>query len=172
MSAKQQSLYNRIGDIIESVSNAAAPVIEWCAPNLKTDQTRVRACSKAARAPLAGKKDHTLYNVAGQTYRRTSDGESVRVTANGRLTALTQKDREEVYAAGLDEDRAAELKPYWASGASAQNAALQFLDPVTSTTKTGYSPRTLDKYWAAFNAAEKTAKRVGETPSPIERDHW
>ena len=60
---------------------------------------------------------------------------------------LTPQDLAQVKHRGLDEDKAGRLKPYFARGLSAKRASGFFEG------ERGYSQRTLDAYWAAFNAA-------------------
>lgn len=60
---------------------------------------------------------------------------------------LTKQDKEKLIERGLSVHKANELKPVFAAGASATEAAK------TYNKKRGYKLRTLEKYWSAFNAS-------------------
>lgn len=72
-----------------------------------------------------------------------------------RSALVETADKEALYDAGLDEERYRLLKPYWAAGVSARDAAKAFRG------KRGFSPRTIDKYWRVFNQVQSQ-----KNPSP------
>lgn len=61
-----------------------------------------------------------------------------------RNTTLTDEEIELIEERGLDEVKAARVKPHWARGKSTAIAA-------GILKERGYGERTLDKYWAVFN---------------------
>ncbi|MEM1323644.1 MAG: hypothetical protein AAGG75_25510 [Bacteroidota bacterium] len=74
---------------------------------------------------------------------------------------LTELDREEIATRELDMDRAAFLKPIWATGTSAKMGAgiARGRLKALKRSERGYGERSVQDYWSAFNAA---------SPSPTE----
>lgn len=98
-------------------------------------------------------KDVVTENEAGEKVIETV---VVATGEEGRVRHLTDADR--LALDGLDQTKAAILKPYFATGKSARDTARLI-------NKAGFRERTLDKYWAAFNKA--AAETIGETQTPL-----
>ena len=104
----------------------------------------------------------SIIPASGQIMKDVSEGkfdldlEQVDRTTNyGSISPhLTSKDMEEIEARELLPEKALELKPIFAAGASINEAAQSFHG------KRGYSASTIKSYWAAFNAAKSDG---GET---------
>ncbi|MEL6392852.1 MAG: hypothetical protein AAFR97_08850 [Bacteroidota bacterium] len=78
---------------------------------------------------------------------------------------LTELDREEVISRELDIDRAAFLKPIWATGASAKLGAATARGRLRALKRStrGYGDRSVQDYWSAFNTANPSpTEAIGE----------
>lgn len=98
--------------------------------------------------------DMTWTPITGQAYVKEDVQDGRKWTKDGhvelgQLGQLDTTEREYVQSVNLDIDKASTLKPYWVGGYSAYKASKQFPG------KRGYSQRTIEKYWAAFNAFER-----------------
>ena len=83
-------------------------------------------------------------------------------TGNGsRQSKLTEEDMSCLMRRGLDTDKAAYIKPYWAAGFTTAAASRTIKSKTHG--KRGYAERTLDPYWAVFNEA---LPYRSEDPSP------
>lgn len=126
--------------------------------------------------PLSGQYDYENLDIVGKTglLRHAfveQDGilvhESDMVapdTDNGRRQSrLTPEDMSCLARRGLDADKAAYTKPYWAAGFSTEGASRTIKSKTNG--QRGYGKRTLDEYWAAFTEALPYSSR--EAPPPV-----
>ena len=84
-----------------------------------------------------------------------------------RQQQLSAEDRALIVQRQLDMDRAAFLKPIWATGASAKLGSAIAKGRLRNLNKSdrGYSRRVVAAYWAAFNqhASPSPTEQIGET---------
>jgi hypothetical protein len=110
----------------------------------------IKAADRAK--PVQDKPDNLVY-YANRAFVQSEDPatrtfEDTRYQGQAdRSGTVTRTDERLIERDGLDKERYMTLKPFWASGVSAQAAARNFRG------KRGFSSRTLDKYWAAFSEA-------------------
>lgn len=99
------------------------------------------------KKPAATTPDGVVFH-AGRAFVQSQPEETVfeETFVNSLRSSRIRKGEAE--SAGLDPVKYAELKTLWASGLSAIMATRQLRG------KRGYGLRTLEKYWAAFNAEE------------------
>ena len=98
--------------------------------------------------------------------QRIVETEVVTPGTEGRVKHLTEADRAELGAAGLDAVKGALVKPWWAQGHSTRDASAQI---GRSQKSAGYKERSLDPYWAAFNRAQ-VKSGAGERPLPYQME--
>ena len=144
-------------------------VFEWVMP---TDVSHLSpgACTKPTpdSTTITTTPAPSIRIYAGQIFRFDEQrGEASRVwDSKGRVEYLTDAERREIVAAGLDLAKAAKAKPYFAQLLSTAQAAAA-LSKVGGLDVRGYKERTLDPYWAAFARAERVE---AGSPSPTEAE--
>lgn len=119
-------------------------------PRKKPTAGKQRATPKSSR--LIGRSNIRFNPIIGayESYHAEKDSHSWKrespETDFGQRTGKLSDQEIEYFelAIGMNVDKAAALKTYWAAGLSAKEASAQF-------TSYGYGERTVKKYWSVFN---------------------
>ncbi len=145
-------------------------------PTYKPDKHVIVPPDKPTKTkPLSGQYNYENLDIVGKTglVRHAfveQDGQMIHEsdmvtpdTDNGlRQSRLTQDDMSCLMRRGLDPDKAAFVKPYWAAGFTTEGASRTIKSKTSG--QRGYGNRTLDPYWAAFR--EALPYQAEEAPPP------